>query len=99
MPRGRLMMAGEIERGNDGLSVTERSVPDIATLRAICHKGKLERDRRWWYAGWRRISIYITWLLIHTPTTGNQVRAPTVSLPLAGSRLLASAPAAAAFAG
>jgi len=93
------MMAGEIERGNDGLSVTERSVPDIATLRAICHKGKLERDRRWWYAGWRRISIYITWLLIHTTITANQVTATTVFLALAGSLLLASAPAGVAFAG
>lgn len=73
--------------------MAERSIPDIATLREICHRGKLEKDRRSWYAASRSVAIYITWLLIHTGITANQVTLMTVSLALAGAILLATPPA------
>lgn len=73
--------------------MAERTIPDIATLREICHRGKLEKDRRSWYAASRSVAIYITWLLIHTGITANQVTLMTVSLALAGAALLATPPA------
>lgn len=66
-----------------------RPVPDIATLKEICHRGKLERDRRFWYAASRRVSIYITWALVHTRITANQVTLLTVVLAATGAVLLA----------
>ena len=73
--------------------MAERAIPNIATLREICHRGKLEKDRRSWYAASRSAAIYITWMLIHTGITANQVTLMTVSLSLAGAILLATPPA------
>ncbi len=67
-------------------------VPDIATLRTICHEGKLSQDRRLWYATSRRISIYLTWLLLHTGVRPNQITLGTVALAVLGSFLLAAPP-------
>jgi hypothetical protein len=64
-------------------------VPDIRTLRTICHRGKLSHDRRTWYALQRRISIYLTWLLLHTGLEANHVTSVSVLLALAGSAMLA----------
>jgi phosphatidylglycerophosphate synthase len=72
--------------------MAQRTIPDIATLREICHRGKLEKDRRSWYAASRGIAIYITWVLIHTGVTANQVTLLTVTLSLAGALMLAAAP-------
>lgn len=72
--------------------MAQRTIPDIATLKEICHRGKLEKDRRSWYAASRSVAIYITWLLIHTRVTANQVTLLTVSLSFAGALMLASAP-------
>src|SRR5262245_1506560 len=74
-------------------TMAERTIPDIATLREICHRGKLAKDRRSWYAASRSVAIYITWMLIHTGITANQVTFLTVSLALAGAILLATPPA------
>jgi len=79
--------------------MAERSIPDIATLREICHRGKLAKDRRSWYAASRSVAIYITWMLIHTGITANQVTLMTVSLSLAGAILLATPPAWLALSG
>ena len=73
--------------------MAQRTIPDIATLREICHRGKLEKDRRAWYAASRGVAIYITWLLIHTGVTANQVTLMTVSLAVAGALMLGSPPA------
>jgi phosphatidylglycerophosphate synthase len=73
--------------------MARQTVPDIATLREICHRGKLAKDRRAWYAASRGIAIYITWLLIHTGVTANQVTLMTVTLALAGVVVLATGPA------
>jgi phosphatidylglycerophosphate synthase len=64
-------------------------VPDIATLRAICHRGKVSKDSRPWYVLQRRVAIYLTWLLLHTPLQANQVTLLSVALALAGGALLA----------
>jgi len=76
----------------DDDAMAQRTIPDIATLKEICHRGKLEKDRRSWYAASRSVAIYITWVLIHTRVTANQVTLMTVSLSLAGAIMLAAAP-------
>ena len=70
-----------------------RSIPDIVALKAICHRDKLGRDRRFWYGASRRVSIRVTWVLVHTGITANQVTLLTVSLALMGSLLVATPPA------
>ena len=79
--------------------MTRSPVPDIATLRAICHTGKVSQDSRFWYVLSRRFSIYITWLALHTEVRPNQVTAATVLLALAGIGMLAASPPAVALAG
>ena len=72
--------------------MTRPSVPDVAKLRSICQAGKLSKDSRSFYALSRRISIYITWLLLHTEVRPNQVTVVTVLLALVGVCLLAAGP-------
>lgn len=74
-------------------------IPDIPTLRTICHSGKLSRDRRPWYVLQRRVTIYLTWLVLHTGLEANHVTALTVMLALVGSVLLAMASPTVALAG
>lgn len=74
-------------------------VPDIRTLRTICHSGKLSRDRRPWYVLQRRATIYLTWLVLHTGLEANHVTMMTVMFALAGSVLLAMSSAKLALAG
>ena len=69
--------------------MTQPSVPDIATLRRLCHGEKLARDPRPVYVVTRRISIHLTWLLLHTRLSPNQVTSLTVLLGVLGSGLLA----------
>jgi phosphatidylglycerophosphate synthase len=64
-------------------------IPDIQTLRAICHSGKITSDRRRWYVLQRRVTIYLTWLVLHTGLEANHVTMITVICALAGSILLA----------
>lgn len=75
------------------------SVPDIATLRQICHGGKLAMDPRPVYVLTRRVSIYLTWLLLHTGMSPNQVTTLTVLLGLLGAVLLGFAGGGWALAG
>jgi len=69
--------------------MSRRPVPDIPTLRGLCQSGKLSADRRLWYTCSRKLSIYITWLLLHTSITANQVSYFAVFLVLLGTVLLA----------
>ena len=64
-------------------------VPGIATLREICHGAKLAQDPRPIYVLTRRVSIYLTWLVLHTGLLPNHVTALTVFLGVLGSVLLA----------
>ena len=75
------------------MSMAGPTVPDVATLKAICHRDKLARDRRPWYAASRQVSIYLTWLLVHTGVTANQITLCSVLLAFLGGVLLAMPPA------
>ena len=78
--------------------MTRPPVPDIAKLRSICHSGKFSKDSRSFYVLSRRVSIFITWLLLHTDVRPNQVTVATVVLAFVGVCLLAAAtPAVAAW--
>lgn len=72
----------------------ETTVPDLGTLRSICQGEKVRRDRRPWYVLSRRLSLAITWLLLHTPVTANQVTTVSLVLTVAGGLLLAAPSAA-----
>jgi hypothetical protein len=74
-------------------------VPDLGTLRSICQGEKVRQDRRPWYVLSRRISIGITWLLLHTPVSANQVTLVSLVLTFAAGFLLAAPAAAVALAG
>jgi phosphatidylglycerophosphate synthase len=76
-----------------------RAVPDVATLRAICHTGKVSADSRLWYVLQRRASIYLTWLLLHTPLSPTHVTQISVGLAVLSGVLLAMPPAGIAIAG
>ncbi len=74
-------------------------VPDLGTLRSICHGEKVSQDRRPWYVLSRRVSILITWMLLHTGVTADQVTLLSLGLTLAGVVLLAMPSAAIALGG
>jgi CDP-alcohol phosphatidyltransferase-like enzyme len=77
--------------------MTRPPVPDIAKLRSICQAGKLSKDSRFFYVLSRRVSIYITWLFLHTNVRPNQVTVLTVVLAFVGVCLLAAATPAVAM--
>jgi len=65
-------------------------IPSVATLQQQVHRGKLEGDRRAWYAWSRRLSIHLTWVLLHFPIRPNQVTAVSVAFAVTGAALLAA---------
>ena len=65
-------------------------VPDIATLRAICHAGKLAKDRRPWYSFFRWVSSYLSWLVLHTGLLPNHITMMSVACAILGTVLLAT---------
>src|SRR5262249_55662705 len=74
-------------------------VPDLGTLRSICQGEKVRQDRRPWYVFSRRVSIGITWCLLHTPVTANHVTFASLVLAVAAGILLATPSPALALAG
>jgi phosphatidylglycerophosphate synthase len=76
-----------------------RPVGDIATLRTICHAEKIAQNSSPWYVLQRRVSIYLTWLLLHTGLKPNQVTLISVGLALLGGILLATRSAELALVG
>lgn len=76
-----------------------KTIPPISELRKICQSCKFARDRRWWRILWRKTSIYITWILLHTGVTADQVSAAAVLLAIVGTILLAFAPPVIALCG
>ena len=68
-----------------------KTIPPISELRQICQSCKFARDKRRWRILWRKLSIYITWVLLHTSITANQVSAVTVLLGILSTILLAFA--------
>ena len=55
-------------------------------LRAVCQSGK-DADPGWYFVH-RRLSIYVTWLLLHTSVTPNQVTLLMMLLGVLGAALL-----------
>jgi len=74
-------------------------VPDLGTLRSICQGEKVRQDRRPWYVFTRRVSIGITWVLLHTPVMANHVTTVSLLLTIAAGFLLAAPSAAVSLAG
>ncbi len=81
------------------MTSTRQPVRDIATLRTICHADKIAQNSSPWYVLQRRVSIYLTWLLLHTGLEANHVTLISVGLALLGGVLLAMRPAELALAG
>ncbi len=67
-------------------------VPPVAELRPIAQGSKTSDDRRWAYLAFRRLSIYVTWVLLHTGVTPNQVTVASLAIA-AGGLVLVGAPA------
>jgi len=64
-------------------------VENIKTLRKICQKEKIEdKKQELWYTPHRKISIYITKILLHTPITANQVTIISILCGFVGAILL-----------
>jgi phosphatidylglycerophosphate synthase len=64
-------------------------VPDLGTLRSICQGEKVRLDRRPWYVASRRVSLVVTWVLLHTPVSANQVTVVSLALTVLSPFLLA----------
>lgn len=64
-------------------------VPSVAKLRPIAQGAKTEADRRWAYRVFRVVSIYVTWALLHTRITPNQVTVLSLVVAAAGLVLVA----------
>lgn len=64
------------------------SVEKPSDLRAICQAGKGSAPA--WYSIHRRVSIYLTWALLHTPIRLNQVTLLMMACGLGGAGLAAS---------
>lgn len=63
-----------------------RRVPGIEDLRSTTQSAKTRADRRWSYRAFRFFSVYVTWALLHTRVTPNQVT--VASLVIAGGGLV-----------
>lgn len=59
-------------------------VPSVAELRPIVQGSKVRADQRWTYRLFRSVSIYITWLLLHTSATANQVTVASLVVAATG---------------
>lgn len=68
----------------------QERVPRIADLRAIAQGEKVSGDRRWSYRLFRSVSIYVTWAVLHTPATPNQITAASIAVGVAGLFLVAA---------
>jgi hypothetical protein len=73
-------------------------VPPINELRPIVQGAKSASDQRWSYQAFRRISLHVTWALLHTSVTPNQVTAASLVVAIVGLVLVAI-PGAPAIAG
>ncbi len=65
------------------------SPPPLSELKAICRRGKNLEGKPSWYSGQRTISIRITWLLLHTRVSANQVSWTMIALGTLAGGLVA----------
>lgn len=66
------------------MSTGQDRVPPIAELRHAAQASKVAADKRWWYVLFRRMSIYLTWALLHTRATPNHVTMASLVAALIG---------------
>ena len=64
-------------------------VPSIEELRSLAQGEKLAGDRRLWYRTFRWLSIRLTWVLLHSRITPNQVTVASLIIAAAGLVLIA----------
>lgn len=74
-------------------------VPSVNELRPIAQGAKTDADRRWSYRAFRAVSIYVTWALLHTGVTPNQVTILSLVVAAAGLVLVALPAASLAITG
>ena len=74
-------------------------VPSVSELRPIAQGAKTGADRRWTYRIFRSVSIYVTWALLHTRVTPNQVTILSLLVAGVGLVMLGLAPVGFAIAG
>ena len=72
---------------NADVKTEKRKVPSIAELRRISQQSKT--DQRWFYVVFRQASVYLTWLLLHTPISANQMTVVSIATGIAGLLLMA----------
>lgn len=72
-------------------------IPSVADLRSQSAAAK--PDSRWWYRGFRLFSAYVTWGLLHTSITPNQVTVASLLAAVSGLVLLGVAPVGLAIVG
>lgn len=75
------------------------SVPSVSELRPAAQGEKTEADRRWAYRVFRAVSIYVTWALLHTRVTPNQVTVASLLIAAGGLVLIALPATGSAIAG
>lgn len=73
-------------------------VPPISELGPIVQGAKTASDQRWSYQAFRRVSLHVTWALLHTSVTPNQLTAASLVVAIVGLVLVAI-PGATAIAG
>jgi len=67
--------------------MTARKVPNVRALREPAQGAKSHRTE-WHYRIHRRLSIYVTWLLLHTPLTANQASLLSLAVGAASAGLV-----------
>ena len=72
--------------------MSDSTVPSVKRLSPIVQGEKLRGDRRWWYRAFRWLSVRITWVLLHTQVTPNQVTVASLLVALVGLVLVAMTP-------
>lgn len=72
-------------------------MPSIEELRQQTMSAK--PDARWWYRMFRHVSVYLTWALLHTRVTPNQVTVASLFSAAVGLLLLAQASVGVALVG
>lgn len=77
----------------------QHGVPPVSVLRPLAQGEKTEADRRLTYRVFRFVSIYLTWALLHTRVTANQVTVASIVIAGAGLVMVASRPPGMAMAG
>lgn len=73
------------------MSPSARHVAPIAELRTVAQGEKVAADGRWWYVVFRRASIYVTWALLHTGVTANQVTIASLIVAVGGIIMVGAA--------